>query len=72
MSFSRQSLADNLVRLKDNGNWRHYVQTLEAEFNERVTALLLSEHPDEALRGECRALMKQLQRINQNSGIQSP
>lgn len=68
MSGPRQLLSDNLSRLRENGHWRYYVQMLEMKFNERVTALLLSDHPDEALRGECRALMQQLKDINTNSG----
>ena len=72
MSLNRQTLSDNLSRLRDNGHWRHYVQTLESEYNEKVTALILSDHPDEALRGECRALYHQLKRINTNSGTPTP
>lgn len=68
MSTSRSDLADNLVRLKDNGHWRHYVGTLELKYNKRVEALLLSDHPDEALRGECRALLNLLKDIHNNSG----
>jgi len=67
MSYSREEAAVHIRQLKDLVSWRHYVQTLETEFNERVTALLLSDYPDEALRGECRALQKQLKRINQDS-----
>lgn len=68
MSYSRQELATALAALKDNGNFRQYVQTLEAHFNDRLTALLVSDHPDEALRGECRALRNLLYNINKNSG----
>jgi hypothetical protein len=68
MAFSRKEFAENISRLKDHGGWRHYVHTLEIEYNTQVTALLLSDHPDEALRGECRALLNQLKRIKDNSG----
>jgi hypothetical protein len=68
MSFSRQELADALSRLKDNANFKQYVNTLEAHFNDRVKALLDSPHPDEALRGECRALRNILLNINRHSG----
>jgi hypothetical protein len=68
MSVSRQGLSENLVRLRDNGHWKYYVQMLETEYNEKVTALLNSDHPDEALRGECRAIMNQLRNINLNQG----
>ena len=72
MNFNRKEFADNVSRLATNGHWRYYVQTRETEFNEKVTALLLSPYPDEALRGECRALMHELKRINTNSGTPSP
>lgn len=68
MSISRSDLAGNLVRLKDNGHWRFYVQALESQYNSRVEALLMSAHPDEALRGECRALMTLLKNLNINNG----
>jgi len=67
MSFSRRDFAENILRLKGNGHWSHYVQTLESVFNDRVTALLQSDHPDVALRGECRALHNLLKTINNNS-----
>ncbi len=68
MSYSRQELADSLSRLKDNANFRQYVTTLEAHFNDRVTQLLDSSHTDEALRGECRALRNLLKNINRHTG----
>jgi hypothetical protein len=68
MSYSRSELAEALRHLRDNGNWRHYVHTVEAHFNDRVKALLDSPMPDEALRGECRALKNLLHNINRNSG----
>ncbi len=68
MSFSRKDLADSVLRLKDNANFKQYVDTLEAHFNDRVSALLDSPHPDEALRGECRALRNLLKNINRHSG----
>jgi hypothetical protein len=71
MSTSRSELADNLVRLKDNGHWRYYVGTLETKYNKRVEALLRSDHPDEALRGECRAYLDLLKDIHSNQGTPS-
>jgi hypothetical protein len=68
MSFSRQEFAENILRLKDNGHWRYYVSTLEAEYNKQVESLLVSDHPDEAKRGECRALLNLLKKIHSNSG----
>lgn len=68
MSYSRRELADALSRLKGNGPFSQYVSILEAQFNDRVNALLDSSHPDEALRGECRALRNLLKNINTNSG----
>jgi hypothetical protein len=71
MSTSRQELAENLLRLKDNGHWRHYVSMLETKYNKRIEALLISDHPDEALRGECRAYLNLLKDIHGNSGTPS-
>jgi hypothetical protein len=68
MSFNRKDLADNLARLSDNAHWRHYVSTIESIYNTQVEALLNSDHPDEALRGECRTLLKLLKTIHQNKG----
>lgn len=68
MSYSRQDLANSLVRLKDNANFTQYVRTVEAHFNDRVMALLNSPHPDEALRGECRALANLLRNLNRKNG----
>lgn len=68
MSFDRKELVDNLVRLKDNVHFGYYVQTLEDLYNRQVEALLISDHPDEALRGECRTLLKLLKTIHQNKG----
>jgi hypothetical protein len=68
MSFNRKDLADNLLRLNGNAHWGHYVQTLESIYNTQVEALLNSDHPDEALRGECRTLLKLLKTIHQNKG----
>jgi hypothetical protein len=68
MSFNRKDLADNLARLSDNAHFRHYVQTLESIYNTRVEQLLNSDHPDEALRGECRTLLNLLRTIHQNKG----
>jgi hypothetical protein len=68
MSFSRAEMAENLLRLKDNAHWRYYVQTLEQTYNQRVESLLLSEHPDEALRGECRSYLNLLKQITKNQG----
>jgi hypothetical protein len=68
MSLDRKELADNLIRLSDNAHWRHYVETLEQTYNRQVEALLMSDHPDEALRGECRTLLKLLKNIHSNKG----
>lgn len=68
MATNRAELADALLRLKDNASFTHYVRTVEAHYNDRVTALLSSEHPDEALRGECRALRNLLLNINRHNG----
>jgi hypothetical protein len=68
MASNRAELAQAILHLKDNVNFRHYVTTLETLFNDRVTALLLSDHPDEALRGECRALRAMILNINKATG----
>ena len=68
MSFNRKDLAENLARLSDNPHFRHYVQTIQSIYNTQVEALLNSDHPDEALRGECRTLLKILKTIHQNKG----
>jgi hypothetical protein len=68
MSLSRNDLAENISRLKDNGHWRHYVGTLEETYNRQVEMLLMSDHPDEASRGECRAYLKLLKLIHKNQG----
>lgn len=68
MSFNRKDLAENLLRLSDNAHWRHYVETLGGHYNSKVEALLLSDHPDEALRGECRAYLTLLKQIHGNKG----
>ena len=68
MSLDRKELADNLLRLNGNAHWGHYVRTLEEEYNRQTEALLMSDHPDEALRGECRTLLKLLKKIHQNKG----
>lgn len=68
MSYSRAGLAEALRRLKDNTDFGHYVTTLEEHYSDRVQALLLSPTPDEALRGECRALYNLLRNINTNNG----
>lgn len=68
MSFDRNRLADALRRLKDNADFGHYVTTLEEHYSDRVQALLLSPTPDEALRGECRAIYNLLRNINNNNG----
>ncbi len=70
MSFNRKELAENLLRLKDNGHWGHYVQTLEHEYNALTEQLLLQDHPDEALRGECRAYLRLLKQIHNNTPSQ--
>lgn len=66
--INRKDLAENLLRLSDNAHFRHYVSTLEQTYNQRVEALLMSDHPDEALRGECRTLLTLLKTIHQNKG----
>lgn len=68
MSFNRKESEDTFLRLRDNGNWRHYVEMLESHYSDRVEALLDSIGPDEALRGECRALKHLLKQINTNKG----
>lgn len=68
MSFNRKDLAENLLRLSDNGHWRHYVDTLQSIYNTKVEQLLLSDHPDEALRGEARCLLNLLKQIHSNQG----
>jgi hypothetical protein len=68
MSYNRKELTDILIRLKGNAAFDQYVSMLEAHFNQRVNQLLDSDHPDEALRGECRALRNILKNINTNSG----
>lgn len=68
MSLDRKELAENLLRLNSNAYWRHYVIFLETKYESVVEALLNSEHPDEALRGECRAYAKLLKQIHSNNG----
>ncbi|HEY5211799.1 MAG TPA: hypothetical protein VIJ38_02125 [Acidobacteriaceae bacterium] len=68
MATNRVELAEALLRLKDNANFAHYVRSLEAHYNDRMTALVSSPHPDEALRGECRALRTLLLNINRHNG----
>lgn len=68
MSYDRSKLADALRQLKDNVQFGHYVTTLEEHYSDRVRVLLLSPTPDEALRGECRALHMLLHNINNNNG----
>lgn len=68
MSFNRKDSAEVFLRLRDNGNWRHYVEMLEAHYSDKVEALLDSPCADEALRGECRALKALLKNINSNQG----
>ncbi len=67
MSFNRKDLAENLLRLQDNAHWRHYVGTLEVQYNSLVEKYLLADHPDEATRGECRAYLTMLKTIMNNS-----
>lgn len=67
MSFNRREFTENILRLNDNAHWRHYVKTLENEYVSRVEALLISDHPDEVARGECRAYLKLLKQITNNS-----
>lgn len=68
MSFDRTRLAEALRRLKDNVDFGHYVTTLEEQYSDKVTQLALSPIPDEALRGEVRALHMLLRNINSNNG----
>lgn len=72
MAGSRDILAENLLRLKDNAHWRHYVGTLRALRDQTVRQLLNSDHPDEGLRGEARAYEKLLRAIDINHGTPSP
>jgi len=66
-ALKRTDLAEHLLRLQDNAHWRHYVNTVELAYNRSVAALLLSDHPDEALRGECRTYFNLLKMIHNNS-----
>ena len=59
--------SEHLLRLQDNASWRHYVQTLSERYDRAIQALLLSDFPDESLRGEARALFKELQFIDRNT-----
>ncbi|MDP9115546.1 MAG: hypothetical protein M3O20_17950 [Acidobacteriota bacterium] len=68
MSLDRKELAENLLRLNGNAHWGHYVRALEAQYNRSAEALLNSDHPDEALRGECRAYLRLLKQIQTNNG----
>lgn len=68
MTTDRKDLADNLLRLNSNAHWRYYVSTLEAKYNSLTESLLNSDHPDEALRGECRAYLRLLKNIHSNNG----
>jgi hypothetical protein len=68
MSYNRHELASHIAKLKDNANFQHYVEMLETHYNDRLTALIVSPHPDEALRGECRALHNILKNINRPTG----
>jgi ribonuclease HI len=64
----RAEMAAVLAALKENANWRQYVTTLEGDYNRLVDQLLDSDHPDEALRGQCRAIRNLLKNINKASG----
>ncbi len=66
-ALNRKELAENLLRLKGNVHFGHYVNTLEQTYNRSVEALLNSDHPDEALRGECRSYLNLLKTIHNNS-----
>jgi hypothetical protein len=68
MASNRAELAGALARLKDNANFTTYVHSIEAYYNERVNMLLTSPHPDEAIRGECRALRTLILNINRANG----
>lgn len=65
--LNRRELAEHLLRLQGNAHWGHYVNTLEQTYNRAVEGLLNSDHPDEALRGECRAYLNLLKMIHNNS-----
>lgn len=69
---ARDQLTENLLRLKDNAHWRHYVGTLKALHDATVSKLLISDHPDEALRGEARAYATILRVIDINKGTPVP
>ena len=66
-ALNRTELAGHFRRLHDNADWRHYVNTIELAYNRSVAALLNSDHPDEALRGESRAYFNLLKTIHSNS-----
>jgi hypothetical protein len=65
---TRAELAAIMAALTPNANWRQYVNTLEGHYNSLVDRLLDSPHPDEALRGECRAVRNLLKNINKATG----
>ncbi len=66
-ALDRKALTEHVLRLQDNVHWGHYVSTLELTYNRSVDALLNSDHPDEALRGECRAYLRLLKIIHSAS-----
>ena len=65
---ARAEIVAIMAALKPNANWRQYVTTLEGHYNVLVDRLLDSPHPDEALRGECRAVRNLLKNINKATG----
>lgn len=67
---SRQVVSEILRHLNDNDYWRQYVRMIESSYEDKVHALLMSDHPDEALRGECRALLNLLNSLRQNGSNQ--
>jgi hypothetical protein len=66
--LDRRELAENLLKLNANAHWQFYVRALQAKYDGLLEAFLNSDHPDEALRGECRAYQKMLKQIHFNNG----
>lgn len=66
MAHPRDKLAAIFAALEGNAYWRQYVSTLQEARDDAVRKLLLSDHPDEAMRGEARAYEKLLYTIISN------
>ncbi len=68
LALDRREIAENLHRLAGNAYWAAYVAALQLKFDGLIESLLSSDHPDEALRGECRAYARLLKQIHSNKG----